>query len=70
MIFIAKALTVWVNYPSTFQICLSTKIVYRGQGRPKIIILIIPSTRTELGKKAFSSYAPKVRNELQNTINL
>lgn len=34
------------------------------------MLLSTPSTRTELGTTAFSSYAPNVWNELQDILNL
>lgn len=36
-----------------------------GLGHQKKTLLSTPSTRTELGKTTFSSYAPKGWNELQ-----
>lgn len=42
---------------------------YRTRSSEKIL-LRTPFTRTELGKTAFSSFAPKAWNELQATVNL
>ena len=44
--------------------------MFTALGHQKKILLTTPSTRTELGKTAFSSYAPNVWNELQATLNL
>lgn len=68
LIFIAKALM--GKLPLYISNLLSYhNSVYRTRSSEKIL-LITPSTRTELGKTAFSSYAPNVWNEIQATLNL